>query len=109
MKIDITPNDLKMLIDVYDAQMYTIDRVSDENNTNPVVAKKKSRLSELKAIYEGLLDEMRHSYRIHGVQGMYKLCKLYEDMTMDDAMELLDELKYRERCCFKYGNSHESF
>lgn len=96
MKVDITPKDLKMLIDVYSAQLYTIDRMSDRNNTNPVVDKKRSRLFKLKAIYEGLLEDMRRLYRIHGIQSMVKLCKLYEDMTMDDALEVLDELKYRE-------------
>lgn len=96
MKVNITPKDLKMLIDVYGAQLYTIDRMSDRNNTNPVVDEKRSRLSKLKAIHEGLLEDMRRLYCIHGVQGMRKLCRLYEDMTMDDALEVLDELKYRE-------------
>lgn len=50
MKVDITPNDLKMLIDVYSAQLYTIDRISDGNNTNPVVDEKRSRLCKLETI-----------------------------------------------------------
>lgn len=101
MKVDITPKDLKMLISVYDAQMYTIDRAGNGNNTNPVVDKKRSRLFKLKEIHESLLEDMRRLYRIHGVQGISELCKLYEDMTMDEALEVLDELKYRE------GHHHE--
>ena len=102
MKIDITPNDLKMLIDVYGAQMYVIDRVNDGTNTNPVVAKKKSRLSELKEIYDGYLDEMRRLLYTKGINGLRYFCKRHKDMTMDDAMELLSELKYRDKECFNY-------
>lgn len=102
MRIDITPNDLKMLIDVYGAQMYVIDRANNGTNTNPVVAKKKSRLSELKAIYDDLLDELRRLLYINGVNGLRKFCKLHEGMTLDDANELFDELKYREKDRFNY-------
>lgn len=102
MKVDLTPDEMKMLIDVYDAQMYAIDRINDGTNTNPVVAKKKSRLSELKAIYDGYLVEMRHLLHTKGIDGLHYFCKRHEDMTMDDAIELLSELKYRGKDCFTY-------
>lgn len=97
MKIDITPDDLKMLINVYEGQMYVIDRMGNGSNTNPCVAKKRSRLADLKVIYEGLINELTRLLHINGMNGLRKFCKLHEGMTMDDAEEVLSEIKRRER------------
>ena len=99
MKIDIKPSELKTIINNYETQIALINELSDENDAiiaNPIVDEMNSRLNDLKSMYESLIDDMKRLLYVNGIDG------LHDDMTMDDALNLLAELKYREGTLFDY-------
>ena len=99
MKVDITPSELKAIINNYETQMAIINELADENDAiiaNPIVDEINSRLNNLKSMYESLIDDTKQLLYVNGID------RLHEDMTMDDALDLLAELKYREGTLFDY-------
>lgn len=102
MKIDITPNELKMLINDYELQI-AMAKIEFYGNShrNPVaradssITEMKSRLEHLEAEYEVRLNDIKVDYHVNGIEGVRVGRKCFEDMSMSDAMELLDELKSR--------------
>lgn len=105
MRIDIKPTELKTIINNYETQLALINELADRDGaviTNPVVDEMDSRLNNLKSMYEDLINDMNRLTYVDGINGLYKFCKLHDDMTMDDALDLLAELKYREGTLFDY-------
>lgn len=105
MRIDIKPTELKTIINNYETQLALINELADRDGaviTNPVVDEMDSRLNNLKSMYEDLINDMKRLTYVDGINGLYKFCKLHDDMTMDDALDLLAELKYREGTLFDY-------
>lgn len=118
MKIDITPNELKAIIKSYEVELKNLDEqywnlenvycdyiqymaVHEERTDKKVEVSKrineiKPRLSHLKATYESLINDVRLIYYLDGANGIRRKCKDYEDMSIDDAAELLDEIESRK-------------
>ena len=102
MKIDITPNELKILINDYELQI-AMAKIEFYGNShrNPVaragssITEMKSRLEHLEAEYEVRLNDIKVDYHVNSIEGVRVGRKFFEDMSMSDAMELLDELKSR--------------
>lgn len=105
MNVDIKTSELKAIINNYETQIALINELADENDAiiaNPIVDEMNSRLTNLKSMYESLIDDMKRLLYVNGINGVHKFCKLHEDMTMDDALDLLAEIKYRKGVLFDY-------
>lgn len=118
MKIDIKPSELKAIIKSYEVELENLDKqywvlenvyydymqymsIHDERTDKKVEVSKrineiKPRLAHLKATYESLINDVRLAYYIDGANGIRRKSQVYEDMTMDDAAELLDEIESRK-------------
>lgn len=118
MKIDIKPSELKAIIKSYEVELENLDKqywvlenvyydymqymsIHNERTDKKVEVSKrineiKPRLAHLKATYESLIDDVRLAYHIDGANGIRRKSQVYEDMTMDDAAELLDEIESRK-------------
>lgn len=118
MKIDIKPSELKAIIKSYEVELENLNKqywvlenvyydyiqymsIYDERMDKKVEVSKrineiKPRLAHLKATYESLINDVRLVYYIDGVNGIRRKSQVYEDMTMDDAAELLDEIESRK-------------
>lgn len=118
MKIDIKPSELKAIIKSYEVELENLNKqywvlenvysdyiqymsIYDERMDKKVEVSKrineiKPRLAHLKATYESLINDVRLVYHIHGANGIRRKSQVYEDMTMDDAAELLDEIESRK-------------
>lgn len=118
MKIDIKPSELKAIIKSYEVELENLDKqywvlenvyydymqymsIHDERTDKKVEVSKrineiKPRLAHLKATYESLINDVRLAYYIDGANGIRRKSQVYEDMTMDDAAELFDEIESRK-------------
>lgn len=118
MKIDIKPSELKALIKSYEVELENLNKqywalenvyydyiqymsIHNERMDKKVEVSKrineiKPRLAHLKATYESLINDVRLVYHIDGANGIRRKSQVYEDMTMDDAAELLDEIESRK-------------
>lgn len=100
MKIDIKPSELKALIKSYEVELENLDKQYERTDKKVEVSKRineiKPRLAHLKATYESLINDVRPVYYIDGANGIRIKCQVYEDMTIDDAEELLDEIESRK-------------
>lgn len=118
MKIDIKPSELKAIIKSYEVELENLNKqywvlenvyydyiqymsIHDERTDKKVEVSKrineiKPRLAHLKATYESLINDVRLAYHIDGANGIRRKSQVYEDMTMDDAAELLDEIESRK-------------
>lgn len=118
MKIDIKPSELKAIIKSYEVELENLNKqywvlenvyydyiqymsIHDERTDKKVEVSKrineiKPRLAHLKATYESLINDVRLVYHIDGANGIRRKSQVYEDMTMDDAAELLDEIESRK-------------
>lgn len=118
MKIDIKPSELKAIIKSYEVELENLDKqywvlenvyydymqymsIHNERTDKKVEVSKrineiKPRLAHLKATYESLINDVRLAYHIDGANGIRRKSQVYEDMTMDDAAELLDEIESRK-------------
>ena len=118
MKIDIKPSELKALIKSYEVELENLDKqywdlenvysdyiqymsIHNERTDKKVEVSKrineiKPRLAHLKATYESLINDVRLVYYIDGANGIRRKRQVYEDMTIDDAAELLDEIGSRK-------------
>lgn len=118
MKIDIKPSELKAIIKSYEVELENLNEqywalenvyynyiqymsIYDERMDKKVEVSKrineiKSRLAHLKATYESLINDVRLVYHIDGANGIRRKSQVYEDMTIDDAAELLDEIESRK-------------
>ena len=54
-----------------------------------------SRLKHLEAEYEVRLNDIKVDYHVNGMEGVRVGRMFFENMSMDDVMELLNELKSR--------------
>ena len=103
MKIDITPNELKMLINDYQLQI-AIAKIEFYGNSHRAIIDKtklnmeemESRLKRLKAMYEAFIDNARRFYYLKGANGARDFCTYYEGMSMRDAAELIKEFESRK-------------
>lgn len=118
MKIDIKPSELKAIIKSYEVELENLNKqywvlenvyydyiqymsIHNERTDKKVEVSKrineiKPRLAHLKATYESLINDVRLAYHIDGANGIRGKSQVYEDMTMDDAAELLDEIESRK-------------
>lgn len=118
MKIDIKPSELKAIIKSYEVELENLDKqywdlenvyydyiqymsIHNQRTDKKVEVSKrineiKPRLAHLKATYESLINDVRLVYYIDGANGIRRKCQVYEDMTIDDAAELLDEIESRK-------------
>lgn len=118
MKIDIKPSELKAIIKSYEVELENLNKqywvlenvysdyiqymsIHDERMDKKVEVSKrineiKPRLAHLKATYESLINDVRLVYYIDGVNGIRRKSQVYEDMTIGDAAELLDEIESRK-------------
>lgn len=118
MKIDIKPTELKAIIKSYEVELENLNKqywdlenvycdyiqymaIHDERTEKKVEVSKrineiKPRLAHLKATYESLINDVNLVYYIDGINGIRRKCKVYEDMTIDDAAELLNEIESRK-------------
>lgn len=118
MKIDIKPSELKAIIKSYEVELENLNKqywvlenvyydyiqymsIHNERMDKKVEVSKrineiKPRLAHLKATYESLINDVRLVYYIDGANGIRRKSQVYEDMTMDDAAELLDEIESRK-------------
>lgn len=118
MKIDITPNELKAIIKSYEVELKNLNEqywnlenaycdcvqymaVHEERTDKKVEVSKrineiKPRLRHLKATYESLINDVRLVYYIDGANGIRRKAKVYDDMSIDDAAELLSEIESRK-------------
>lgn len=118
MKIDIKPSEFKAIIKSYEVELENLNKqywvlenvysdyiqymsIHDERTDKKVEVSKrineiKPRLAHLKAAYESLINDVRLVYHIDGANGIRRKSQVYEDMTMDDAAELLDEIESRK-------------
>lgn len=118
MKIDIKPTELKAIIKSYEVELENLNKqywdlenvycdyiqymaIHDERTEKKVEVSKrineiKPRLAHLKATYESLINDVNLVYYIDGINGIRRKAKVYEDMTIDDAAELLDEIESRK-------------
>ena len=118
MKIDIKPSELKAIIKSYEVELENLNKqywvlenvyydymqymsIHNERTDKKVEVSKrineiKPRLAHLKATYESLINDVRLAYHIDGANGIRRKSQVYEDMTMDDAAELLDEIESRK-------------
>lgn len=118
MKIDIKPSELKSIIKSYEVELENLNKqywdlenvytgyiqymaIHDERTEKKVEVSKrinkiKPRLAHLKATYESLINDVNLVYYIDGINGIRRKAKVYEDMTIDDAAELLDEIESRK-------------
>lgn len=118
MKIDIKPSELKAIIKSYEVELENLNKqywalenvyydyiqymsIHNERTDKKVEVSKrineiKPRLAHLKATYESLINDVRLVYYIDGANGIRRKSQVYEDMTMDDAAELLDEIESRK-------------
>lgn len=118
MKIVIKPSELKAIIKNYEVELENLNKqywnlenvycdyiqymaIYDERMDKKVEVSKrineiKPRLAHLKATYESLINDVRLVYHIDGVNGIRRKSQVYEDMTIDDAAELLDEIESRK-------------
>lgn len=118
MKIDIKPSELKAIIKSYEVELENLNKqywalenvyydyiqymsIHNERMDKKVEVSKrineiKPRLAHLKATYESLINDVRLVYHIDGANGIRRKSQVYEDMTIDDAAELLDEIQSRK-------------
>jgi archaellum component FlaC len=118
MKIDIKPSEFKAIIKSYEVELENLNKqywdlenvyydyiqymsILDERTDKKVEVSKrineiKPRLAHLKATYESLINDVRLVYYIDGANGIRRKSQVYEDMTIDDAAELLDEIESRK-------------
>lgn len=118
MKIDIKPSELKAIIKSYEVELENLNKqywvlenvyydyiqymsIHNERMDKKVEVSKrineiKPLLAHLKATYESLINDVRLVYHIDGANGIRRKSQVYEDMTMDDAAELLDEIESRK-------------
>lgn len=118
MKIDIKPSELKAIIKSYEVELENLNKqywvlenvyydyiqymsIHNERMDKKVEVSKrineiKPRLAHLKATYESLINDVRLVYYIDGANGIRRKSQVYEDMTIDDAAELLDEIESRK-------------
>ena len=118
MKIDIKPSELKVIIKSYEVELENLNKqywvlenvyydyiqymaIHDERTDKKVEVSKrineiKPRLAHLKATYESLINDVNLVYYIDGINGIRRIAKVYEDMTIYDAAELLDEIESRK-------------
>lgn len=118
MKIDIKPSELKAIIKSYEVELENLNKqywtlenvysdyiqymsIYDERMDKKVEVSKrineiKPRVAHLKATYESLINDVRLVYHIDGANGIRRKSQVYEDMTIDDAAELLDEIESRK-------------
>lgn len=118
MKIDIKPSEFKAIIKSYEVELENLNKqywvlenvyydymqymsIHDERTDKKVEVSKrineiKPRLAHLKATYESLINDVRLVYHIDGANGIRRKSQVYEDMTIDDAAELLDEIESRK-------------
>ena len=118
MKIDIKPSELKSIIKSYEVELENLNKqywdlenvycdyiqymaIHDERTEKKVEVSKrineiKPRLAHLKATYESLINDVNLVYYIDGINGIRRKAKVYEDMTIDDAAELLNEIESRK-------------
>lgn len=103
MKIDITPNELKMLINDYELQIAMAKIEFYGNSHGEIIDEIKSdidemnsRLEHLKAMYENCINNLRRFYYHKGSNGVREFCTYYEGMSMRDAIELFKELESRK-------------
>lgn len=116
MKIDITPSELKRIINAYQAELDKLDirysqleegyydymtymRMREENKKERIDISKRMfkiepRLKYLKIVYKDLLGGLRIAYFDKGCNGTRNYCKV-NDLSEEDVAELLDELKSR--------------
>ena len=124
MKIDIKPSELKAIIKSYEVELENLNRqywalenvyydyiqymsIYDERMDKKVEVSKrineiKPRLAHIKATYESLINDVRLVYHIDGANGILRKSQVYEDMTMEDAAELLDEIESRKEAESEY-------
>ena len=103
MKIDITPNELKMLINDYELQI-AMAKIEFYGNSHrgPIVrsgssiTEMTSRLERLKSMHEACIDNVRRFYYLKGMNGARDFCTYYEGMSMRDAAELIEEFESRK-------------
>lgn len=103
MKVNITPNELKMLINDYELQI-AIAKIEFYGNSHRAIMDKiklnieemESRLKHLKAMHEACIDNMRRFYYLKGANGAREFCTYYEGMSMRDAVELIEEFESRK-------------
>lgn len=118
MKIDIKPSEFKAIIKSYEVELENLNKqywvlenvyydymqymsIHDERTDKKVEVSKrineiKPRLAHLKATYESLINDVKLVYHIDGANGIRRKSQVYDDMTMDDAAELLDEIESRK-------------
>lgn len=118
MKIDIKPSELKAIIKSYEVELENLDKqywalenvyydymqymsIHNERTDKKVEVSKrineiKPRLAHVKATYESLINDVRLAYHIDDANGIRRKSQVYEDITMDDAAELLDEIESRK-------------
>ena len=114
MKIDITPNELKSIINAYQTELDKLDirysrleeryydymtymEMREENkkeriNISKHMFKIEPRLKYLKIVYKDLLDGLRIAYFGKCCNGIRNYCKL-NDLSEEDVAELLDEIE----------------
>lgn len=89
MKVNITPNELKMLINDYELQI-AMTKIEFYGNSHRVIIDEiksnieemESRLKRLKATYEACIDNARRFYYLKGVNGARDFCTYYEGMML---------------------------
>lgn len=118
MKIDIKPSELKAIIKSYEVELENLNKqywvlenvyyddiqyvsIHNERMDKKVEVSKrineiKPRLAHLKATYESLINDVSLVYDIDGANGIRRKCQVYEDMTINDAAELFDEIESRK-------------
>lgn len=118
MKIDIKPSEFKAIIKSYEVELENLNKqywvlenvyydymqymsIHDERTDKKVEVSKrineiKPRLAHLKATYESLINDVKLVYHIDGANDIRRKSQVYDDMTMDDAAELLDEIESRK-------------
>lgn len=103
MKIDITPNELKMLINDYELQIAMAKIAFYGNSHREIIDEIKSdidemnsRLEHLKAMYENCINNLRRFYYHKGSNGVRDFCTYYDGMSMRDAAELIEEFESRK-------------
>lgn len=88
-------NDYELKIAVAKIEFYGNSRGGSINEPKSSIVEMESRLEDLTAAYEVRLNDIKVDYHCNGMEGVRIGRKFFEDMSMDDVMELLNELKSR--------------
>lgn len=114
MKIDITPNELKSIITLYEKELTELDiryskleegyydymtymEMREENKKERIKVSKRMfkiepRMKCLRKLYKDLLNGVRTADFIKGCNGVRNYCEL-NDLSEEDVAELLDEIE----------------